>query len=248
MTWYLVSVAIVAAITLAVVATGSRYRAWRALWSFHVITLLPMLGVIQVGGQWVADRYSYLPSLGLSLLWGGCLMWCVERLRQAGRIRASVCCIALAVCQLAAYMVLTLQQIPVWRTTESLMTRIIGRAERQSWSSFYTRAKYLNESDRVEEALKDIDRSLELALEGRHVERYAEIAIAKAHVLYRSGRISEALSVAEWALQNSVGPPPGSYTMFRDELKRMETGQKCGSLVRARFLWLFPGHPGNNFT
>ena len=225
---FLIPAAVVGVISLAAMTVDRRFEAWRAFWLYFVVTLIPMLGLIQVGGQWVADRYSYFPSLGMSLLWGACLMWIIVRLQRVGRSRAMLCCILVSACQLALYGVLTLQQIKVWRTTESLMTRIIDRAERQSWSSFYTRAKYRNENNRLEQALEDIDRSLELARQEGRVERYTEIAIARAHVLYRLGRISAALSAAEWGLRNSIGAPPDRYNRFWLELKRVDQEQGAG--------------------
>src|SRR5436305_551034 len=41
-------------------------------WSWFLITLLPVIGVVQIGGQARADRYTYLPSIGLgvALIWG----------------------------------------------------------------------------------------------------------------------------------------------------------------------------------
>jgi hypothetical protein len=42
-------------------------------WLWYLITLLPVIGLIQVGTQSMADRYTYVPSIGLFVLmsWGG---------------------------------------------------------------------------------------------------------------------------------------------------------------------------------
>src|SRR5207302_7284341 len=41
-------------------------------WAWFLVTLLPVIGLVQVGSQSVADRYTYLPHLGLfmALAWG----------------------------------------------------------------------------------------------------------------------------------------------------------------------------------
>lgn len=63
---------LVAALYLSIVTIG----AWRIRrthpailmgWSWYMITLLPVIGIIQVGGQAMADRYSYIPYIGLSI-------------------------------------------------------------------------------------------------------------------------------------------------------------------------------------
>lgn len=45
-------------------------RLFSAIWLYYIVTLLPVIGVVQAGEQAVADRYSYLPSLGPFLLAG----------------------------------------------------------------------------------------------------------------------------------------------------------------------------------
>lgn len=37
-------------------------------WLWFLGTLLPVLGIVQVGRQWIADRYTYLPAIGLSIV------------------------------------------------------------------------------------------------------------------------------------------------------------------------------------
>jgi len=222
---YLLFAAVVGSLSLIAVAAGRRYPSWRAFWLIHVVTLAPMLGLVQVGGQWVADRYSYLPSLGISLLWGGCLQWLLLRLLHTGRVAAAACCVPLVLGQLSLYALLTLRQIPVWHTTESLMTRIIELAERQSWSSYYTRARYRHVTGRFDQALEDIDQALLLATRDRLLDRYTEIAIARADVLNRLGRLPEAVAAAEWAIEKSVGPPPVRNTRFLQELKLMQAAE-----------------------
>lgn len=50
---------------------GAKYARVGVLWFLG--TLVPVIGLVQVGGQATADRYSYFPSIGLSILfaWGG---------------------------------------------------------------------------------------------------------------------------------------------------------------------------------
>ena len=68
---------IAAALTLilftAVAAWAARTRGYVAVgWLWYVITLLPVIGLVQVGGQAMADRYAYIPLIGvfIVLVWG----------------------------------------------------------------------------------------------------------------------------------------------------------------------------------
>ena len=62
-----VAVLVLAAITALVV----RLRAWRWLavgWLWYLVALLPVIGLVQVGVQAMADRYTYLPHIGLYIM------------------------------------------------------------------------------------------------------------------------------------------------------------------------------------
>jgi hypothetical protein len=47
-----------------------KQKFWFAAWAYYVATLVPVLGILQVGSQAMADRYTYLPSLGPFLVIG----------------------------------------------------------------------------------------------------------------------------------------------------------------------------------
>ncbi|MHC4184301.1 MAG: hypothetical protein ACYSR0_13225 [Planctomycetota bacterium] len=49
---------------------------------YYVVTLLPVLGIIQAGEQAAADRYTYLPSLGPFLLLGLAFLWVKEKIYE----------------------------------------------------------------------------------------------------------------------------------------------------------------------
>jgi len=67
---YIGCVLLIAAISGLIFALRRRWEAGPALWLYYVVTLAPVLGLIQYGVQMVGDRYSYLPCLGWALLAG----------------------------------------------------------------------------------------------------------------------------------------------------------------------------------
>ena len=97
-TWPLWAVAAAAAFVLAVSALAWRTRRtmpWLAVgWLWFLGTLAPMVGIIQVGFQSIADRYTYFPMLG----WQIALLWTLRELasRRAPRwVLVGASCLAL---------------------------------------------------------------------------------------------------------------------------------------------------------
>ena len=92
-------------------------------WAYYLIMLLPVAGIMQVGGQAAADRYTYLPSLSIFLLTGvgvaGLFTKCAGRknLIVGGGVVAFLICAALGQ--------RTITQIAVWRDSESLWRHVI---------------------------------------------------------------------------------------------------------------------------
>jgi Flp pilus assembly protein TadD len=84
-------------------------------WFWFIITMVPVIGLIQVGRQSMADRYSYIPTVGLFIMvaWG--VPELVKRLRYQRVILTLSFGAAIIVC--AAY---TWQQLGYWRDSLSL--------------------------------------------------------------------------------------------------------------------------------
>src|ERR1700722_4144843 len=68
MTEVLGAAVLLVAITALAVRARETHPALLVGWLWYVITLLPVIGLVQVGEQAMADRYSYLPSIGLFLI------------------------------------------------------------------------------------------------------------------------------------------------------------------------------------
>jgi tetratricopeptide (TPR) repeat protein len=67
---YLFPLVLIAGITAACIALSGKRKVWLSTWAFYTATLIPVLGIVQVGDQSMADRYTYLPSLGPFLIAG----------------------------------------------------------------------------------------------------------------------------------------------------------------------------------
>jgi hypothetical protein len=91
--WKVVAAAaLLLALTLAALAAARRAPYLAVGWLWYLGTLLPVAGVLQVGMQGMADRYTYLPSIGLYLaaVWGiAGLAQLPQLTRRRGEFRAS---------------------------------------------------------------------------------------------------------------------------------------------------------------
>jgi tetratricopeptide (TPR) repeat protein len=123
---YFLSVIIVFGITAACLIMVKKQKLWLAAWGYYVITLLPVLGIVQVGGQAMADRYTYLPSLGPFILIGliGAELWGKYRLRGAA---VAGLVIAAAILIVGSLSFLTYKQTAVWKDSLSLWSYTAAR-------------------------------------------------------------------------------------------------------------------------
>ncbi len=120
--WNLLAAALaLAAITLFVLSIARRKPAMVFGWLWFGITLLPVIGLIQVGGQAHADRYMYVPLIGLSVM----AVWLVgdflARWKNGLRFGHVGGGIVIVLCA-----ILTIKQIAFWLDSESLYRRALA--------------------------------------------------------------------------------------------------------------------------
>ncbi|MBN2448853.1 MAG: tetratricopeptide repeat protein [Lentisphaeria bacterium] len=113
---------LVLAVSALAVALSRRRRGWLLTgWFWFVGMLVPVLGLPQIGWQARADRYMYLPMIGLLILAGGAAGACRSRVSRFPRW-VGPCAAAVVVCALAA---LCSAQVRVWQDSMSLFTHAV---------------------------------------------------------------------------------------------------------------------------
>jgi protein O-mannosyl-transferase len=97
----------------------TRRRPYLAVgWFWYLGTLVPVIGLVQVGMQGMADRYTYLPLIGPAIS----VVWLVSDWAQ-GRQLLKIAAISGATAALAVCAFLTTRQLPYWRDTVTLFER-----------------------------------------------------------------------------------------------------------------------------
>jgi tetratricopeptide (TPR) repeat protein len=118
---------LLAALTAGAVALRRRAPYLLAGWLWYLGTLVPVLGLVQVGGQAYADRYTYFPQIGLLVA----LSWGVADLAR-GRERFALAAGVAAALTLAA---VTRLQLATWKDSVALWENAVSRAGGKSATS-----------------------------------------------------------------------------------------------------------------
>lgn len=121
------AIALLLAITAACILAAKKHGSWLSAWGYYVMTLLPVLGILQVGGQSMADRYAYLPSIGPLLAAGSAAGWGSARIQEKGGPRLSFLYRAVVLMVLIPLSYLTVQQIGIWKNGYVLWNYVIEK-------------------------------------------------------------------------------------------------------------------------
>jgi tetratricopeptide (TPR) repeat protein len=90
-------------------------------WLWYLVMLIPVIGLVQVGIQSNADRYTYLPMIGLTIA----VVWGLHSL--FGNLRHGYVFLkVLAACMMLMFVFMTRQQVLVWRDSETLFRHALS--------------------------------------------------------------------------------------------------------------------------
>jgi hypothetical protein len=213
-----------AVVVLAALVTVAFKRAGRAPGVLaatvaYLVMLAPVLGIVQVGPQAMADRYTYLPTIPLALLVGAAVHRGASRLRARILGRGSLVVAVGLVAGVFAW--LSIRQISVWRDSGTLWSHVI-RLEPRNMEAYNSRAAYFAEQGQLGKALADYDRALNLvpAVAPAHIDRrraaiYNDRAIAR----FRLGQSMQAISDMTEAIR--LAPNRADYFTNRGVLYRL---------------------------
>ena len=152
-----VSTSTLSAITVAAVRLRSRYPVLFVGWFWFLITLMPVIGIVKIGLQSMADRYAYIPTIGIFTI----AVWLLAEL--AGNIPrrrfilsgiTGICIIALSV---TAW-----RQTSCWKDTMTVFSHALKVTER-NFIALCTIGRALEKEGKLDEALEKFDEAIEIA-------------------------------------------------------------------------------------
>ncbi len=177
------------AVTLAVGFTARRFPYAAVGWLWYLGTLIPVIGIIQVGYQSMADRYTYVPMIGLYIIiaWGGADLAHHRRWKKA-----IVAAIGIAV--LTALSAATFFQVRHWTNSISLFSHVV-RVDPNNFVAHNHLGLALMTVDRVDEAIDHYREAIRIA--PSHSKSINNLGIA----LMKKGRIDAAIDQFSAALE-----------------------------------------------
>ncbi len=200
-------------------------------WLWYLGTLVPVSGLIQVGGQSMADRHTYIPAIGIFIM----LIWGVAELAQALRLRSAWPAMA-GLCLVVSMTVAAHRQVGYWKDSITLFEHTVSVTD-DNYLVYNNLGTALLERGRVDAAVESFRRVLEMR---PHSDRGL---YNMALVLRAQGKMEEAAHHLARAIQsnpnmaeayNNLGiilaaqeRPEDAITLFREAIAinpRLEQG------------------------
>ena len=144
--WQVGGAVVVLLLVSALVLRAREQRYLAVGWFWFLGSMVPMIGLVQVGFQAMADRYACIPFIGLFLM----LTWLGADWGKAWQISGRWLAIA-AVCCLLALGILTYRQVGYWHDPESFWLRTLALTE-NNYVAHDTLGDFLTSQGRTEEA------------------------------------------------------------------------------------------------
>jgi tetratricopeptide (TPR) repeat protein len=214
--WQAAAAAILlAAITLAALSQARKRPYLIVGWLWFALVLFPAAGLVQVGRQGMADRFTYLPHLGLAIAvaWGA-----AELLGRRAMIAAVSAALLLALA--------SLRQIPVWRDSITAFTQAVA-VTRNNPAAHHYLAAALDDRGRLDEGLPHHAEAVRLE------PSYFVAQCAYGTALERKGDLEPAIEHFQQALRYLPGYP--------DAQQHLEAARKALDLSKGSGLKLESG-------
>ncbi len=197
----IVAIAVVLAISAAAFVLRRQRPYLLVGWLWFAGMLVPVIGIIQVGGQAHADRYTYLPQIGLCLAvtWGAADLFATVRSRRVILGAASFTVLLALTC--SAYI-----QTKYWRSSEALWQHAVAVTSDNENAYEHLSEAYL-ERGRVADAVA----AAQHAVDGRGDSAYAHGVLGAA--LTRQGKINEAIEHLRKAIELDPKLPRAHFNL-----------------------------------
>jgi hypothetical protein len=195
------AIVLLAVITCAVAAQRKSRPYLLFGWFWYLITLLPVIGFMRVGGQALADRYTYVPMIGLFLMvvWGGAEL--------AGTWRKGIPAVAGVTMILIGLLSLqTVTQIRYWKSSYDLYAHALAVVE-GNWLAHNNMGILLSQHNRNAEAIGHFQESVRLNPNG--IEGFRNLG----NSLQMGGRNTEAIEAYRQAVWINPYDPESHYRL-----------------------------------
>ncbi|PWU14899.1 MAG: hypothetical protein C5B50_16345 [Verrucomicrobia bacterium] len=182
-------------------------------WLWFVGTLVPVIGLVQVGDLAMADRYTYLPSLGILLMvvWGACEL--IGRWRLPAVIVRGTGSAATVI-----YMALTWHQLGYWTDDQTLFEHALN-AVPGNYIAHCNLAQDLTKHGRSDEAIRHYREAIRIKPD------YADVHNNLGNALSKKGQLDEAVVELSEAIRLNPNSAEAHNNLGSTLLRKGETDQ-----------------------
>ena len=176
-------------VSFLVIRSAKRHPYFLVGWLWYLVTLVPVIGLVQVGSQSMADRYTYLPLIGIFIMlaWGMRIAAGNDRVRRAALSAAAI--VLLIACSVCTWF-----QLGYWKNSITLFSHAASSVS-GNYIAHEALGLALAKNNRFDEAITQYSESLRIWPE------YDRALIGMGNVLVRQGRMDEAADCANKALR-----------------------------------------------
>ena len=196
-----VAATLILATSFIVIRSGKKYRYLGTGWFWFLGTLIPVIGVVQIGAQSMADRYVYVPLIGIFIM----ASWGVFQILQGLKFPRLVMFAAAGII-LVALACQSRKQLNYWQNDETLFQHALA-VTKNNVVAHVMLAADLADAGRLDEAIKHYREALAIAPYDTFA---ANVHFNLGIVLYRAGQPTEAEKEYREAVRVDPGFLPGS--------------------------------------
>jgi tetratricopeptide (TPR) repeat protein len=219
-------------LTILSIYIGRRKKYAAVGWLWYVGTLVPVIGLVQSGAQAMANRYMYIPMLGLLIIIG----WAVKDL-IVNRPRVRIAATAIGVIVLLSLLILTRMQVRHWHDTLTLFEYTLSVTKDNPVMENSYGVALFNEG-RTEEAERHLRNAVQIS------SVFADARNNLAKVYLKEGKYNEAIA----NLYEIIRRNEGTAEIYYNLAAALEMQKKYKDAIKnyAKSLELEPGDPDTN--
>ena len=190
-------------------------------WLWYLGALVPVSGLVQVGGHAMADRYAYVPLIGIFIM----LAWGAAQAASRLKLRREWLAAA-ALGSLVPLWMVTYVQVGYWRDSASLFEHALAVTEENA-VAHYNLATALAEKEEWEMAIPHLHRALEI------LPSYASARINLGSILARQDKMDDAMRQFEMAIEANPESDLGYHNLGLALLEAGRVDEGIDHLSRA---------------
>jgi len=182
------------------VAAAQRHPYLIVGWLWYLLTLVPVIGLVQVGQQFIADRYTYIPFIGLfvMMVWG--LSAILSARSHGGIVLASMAGLTVSVCTILAW-----RQLGYWKNTITLFDHACD-AIADNYVAHNILGDTLVKMGRIDEGIVHYSKALQVWPDD------SQALIGMGVAFSRQGKMDQALHYYDEELRNHPESADGHYS------------------------------------